>query len=60
MKHRKASHNRSSHQASPTHKPTTPSSDPQGLTLEEMAAHIAALRRPPHLSPNPLSGNSLY
>ena len=60
MKHRKASHNRPPHKASSAAKPPTFPHDPQGLTLEEMATHIAALRRPPHLSPNPLSGNSLY
>lgn len=60
MKHRKASHNRSLHKTTSANKSTTPTTDPQGLTLEEMAAHIAALRRPPHLSPNPLNGNSLY
>ncbi len=33
----------------------------KGLTMQEMAAHISALRRPyPHMSFNPLGGNSLY
>jgi hypothetical protein len=38
---------------------STPSSP--GLTVQEMAAHIIARRQPYlHISPNPLSGNSLY
>ena len=48
---------------SPAHVQADPPSTPQqqGLSIQEMAARITAFRRSfPHLSANPLSGNSLY
>lgn len=63
MKHRKhsTSHSRSPQKKTSPDKTSTSSTEQQGLTLAEMAAHIAAIRQPyPHLSTNPLSGNSLY
>lgn len=42
---------------------TPSSSSTEGLTVQQMASHIASLRQPvsyPHITPNPLIGNTLY